>query len=82
MSSSPYTQAQILLIKAVEDETALHSEGSPESIIGFHAQPAIEKLIKALLSELSVPFELTHNLGRLQIALEAAGERLPTTLSR
>jgi hypothetical protein len=79
MSNSPYTQAQVLLIKAAEDEAILHSGGIPESILGFHAQQAVEKLIKALLSQLSVSFELTHNLGRLQTALEAAGERLPAT---
>ena len=65
MSNAARTQAQILLIKAAEDETALHVTGNPDSILGFHAQQAVEKLIKALLSELSVPFELTHNLGRL-----------------
>jgi hypothetical protein len=79
MSNGPYSQAQILLIKAAEDEKALHVPENPESILGFHAQQAVEKLIKALLSELSVPFELTHNLGRLEIALEAAGETLPAT---
>jgi hypothetical protein len=79
MSNVPYTQAQVLLIKAAEDEKALQVSEIPESILGFHAQQAVEKLIKALLSELSVPFELTHNLGRLQTALEAAGERLPAT---
>src|ERR1035437_2121889 len=79
MSNGPHTQAQILLIKAAEDEAILHSDGISESILGFHAHQAVEKLIKALLSELSVPFELTHNLGRLQTALEAAGESLPAT---
>jgi len=54
-------------------------DGNPESILGFHAQQAVEKLIKALLSSLSVPFELTHQLGRLQTAIEAAGETLPAT---
>jgi hypothetical protein len=54
-------------------------DGNPESVIGFHAQQAVEKLIKALLSSLSVSFELTHQLGRLQTALEAAGETLPAT---
>jgi len=54
-------------------------DGNPESILGFHAQQAVEKLIKALLAALSVPFELTHNLGRLQTALEATGEQLPAT---
>jgi hypothetical protein len=79
MSNGPYTQAQILLIKAAEDEAFLHFDGVPESILGFHAQQAVEKLIKALLAQLSVPFELTHNLGRLQTALGAAGESLPAT---
>jgi hypothetical protein len=79
MSNGPYTQAQILLMKAAEDETTLYMDGIAESIQGFHAQQAVEKLIKALLAELSIPFELTHNLGRLQIALEAAGESLPAT---
>ena len=61
MTGSPYSQAQILLIKAAEDEAALHVDGNPESILGFHAQQAVEKLIKALLSSLSVPFELTQS---------------------
>jgi hypothetical protein len=79
MNGSPYTQAQILLIKAAEDETALHVDGNPESVLGFHAQQAVEKLIKALLSQLATPFELTHNLGRLQAVLTGAGESLPVT---
>lgn len=79
MIDSSYTQAQILLIKAAEDESILGSEDIPESILGFHAQQAVEKLVKAVLSALSVPFELTHNLDRLQTALEAAGESLPAT---
>jgi HEPN domain-containing protein len=79
MNDGPHSQAQILLIKAAEDEASLHVEGLPESIFGFHAQQAVEKLIKALLSAQGVPFELTHNLGRLGIALQATGENLPTT---
>ncbi len=79
MNGSSHTQTQILLIKAAEDEALLDADGIPESILGFHAQQAIEKLIKALLSARSVPFELTHNLERLQTALEASGEALPAT---
>jgi hypothetical protein len=79
MTGSSYSQSQILLIKAAEDETALHADGNPDSILGFHAQQAVEKLIKALLSQLGVPFELTHDLGRLQTALRGAGETLPVT---
>ena len=79
MNNGPYTQAQILLIKAAEDEASLHLEGIPEAVLGFHAQQAVEKLIKALLAQLAVPYELTHNLGRLHTALVAAGESLPAT---
>lgn len=79
MSDGPYTRAQILLIKASEDEAALHADGNPDTVLGFHAQQAVEKLIKALLSQLAVPFELTHNLASLQAVLVAAGESLPAT---
>jgi hypothetical protein len=77
MSSGPYTQTQILLIKAAEDEQALHAAEIPDSILSFHAQQAVEKLLKALLAALAVPFEHTHNLGRLETALRASGESLP-----
>jgi len=54
-------------------------ENLPESVLGFHAQQAVEKLMKALLSELKIPFEKTHDLARLQRLLHAAGESLPLT---
>lgn len=77
MSSGQLSEAQILLIKAAEDEQALHADGNPDAILGFHAQQSVEKLLKALLSQMSVVFEFTHDLGRLRTALEAAGETLP-----
>ena len=77
MSSGPYTPAQTLLIKAAEDEAALQAPENSDAIVGFHAQQAVEKLMKALLATLNVPFELTHNLERLRVALEATGEKLP-----
>ncbi len=79
MSNGPRTQAQILLIKASEDEAALKAVGNPDAILGFHAQQAVEKLIKALISTLSAQFELTHDLMRLAKALEGLGETLPPT---
>jgi hypothetical protein len=75
----PPTQAQILCVKAAEDENAIFTAGLSDSILGFHAQQAVEKLIRALLAQLNVPFELTHNLGRLRTALVTAGESLPAT---
>ena len=79
MSTGKHTQTEVLLIKASEDETALNVIGNPDAVLGFHAQQAVEKLIKALLSALSIPFELTHNLGRLLVSLQSAGEHLPPT---
>ena len=77
MNASQLSPAQILLIKAAEDEQALQEQNLSESILGFHAQQAVEKLIKALLAQLNVPYELTHNLGRLQTILATASESLP-----
>jgi hypothetical protein len=79
MSSGPYTQAQVLLIKASEDESALQATGIPDAVLGFHAQQAVEKLMKALISARSAQFELTHNLSRLATALQNLGEMLPAT---
>src|ERR1700738_2213987 len=79
MSFGQKTQAQILLIKAGEDEMTLKVVEITDAIAGFHAQQAVEKLIKALLSVLGVPFEQTHNLERLCTAIETIGERLPST---
>jgi hypothetical protein len=79
MSTSPYTQAQVLLIKASEDEAALQATGNPDAVLGFHAQQAVEKLMKALISARSAPFELTHNLLRLNAVIQDLGETLPAT---
>jgi len=79
MTARQPTQAQILLSNAAEDEAAFNAQFLSDSILGFHAQQAVEKLMKALLSQLNLPFELTHNLERLQTALTSAGESLPVT---
>jgi hypothetical protein len=46
MSDAKYTQAQILLIKADEDEAALHLSGISESILGFHANKRLKNSLK------------------------------------
>jgi hypothetical protein len=79
MSTTKPTQAQILLVKAAEDERALGAPNLSDSILGFHAQQAVEKLIKALLAHLNVDFEKTHDLERLQTAMASLGESLPQT---
>jgi hypothetical protein len=45
MSATKPSQAQILLVKAIEDERALGAPDLSDSILGFHAQQAVEKLI-------------------------------------
>lgn len=79
MSDGPASQVQVLLIKAAEDEKVLDAPGVSDSILGFHAQQAAEKLMKALLSRLNVPYERIHDLGRLNALLALAGEILPPT---
>lgn len=73
-------QAQVLLIKAGEDEAVLLLPGVPDGPFGFHVQQAIEKLLKALLSQMSIEYRLTHNLNYLEVELHAAGEGLPQPL--
>jgi HEPN domain-containing protein len=49
----PLDHAEILLAKAAEDESlviaSLETPGISDSIVGFHTQQAVEKLLKALL---------------------------------
>lgn len=73
--------ATILARKASEDAVALRElDGNPEiadSILGFHAQQAIEKWLKAVLAKHSVEFEYTHDLRRLIELIEGAGLAFP-----
>ena len=83
--SRPHEQAQLLLRKA-EADLALVDEvlGSPriaDDTIGFHCQQAAEKLLKALLSELGVPYPRTHNLRFLMDLLADNGHSLPPDLT-
>lgn len=71
--------AEALLRKAASDESILGFDTVSDSIVGFHAQQAVEKLMKALLTQLNVPYEFTHSLNRLLILLESHGEYLPST---
>lgn len=65
MSSALDPWAEKLLFKAAEDEASIQIEEMPDGPFGFHAQQAVEKLIKALLSQLSTPFDYTHNISNL-----------------
>jgi HEPN domain-containing protein len=73
----PRELAAILVRKANEDAVALRElEGNPEiadSILGFHAQQAIEKWLKAVLAGKGVEFDYTHDLRHLIGLIEGAG---------
>jgi hypothetical protein len=72
--------AQVLITKAAEDEVVLLLAGIPDGPLGFHVQQAIEKLLKALLSQLSIEYKFTHDLDHLELQLKDAGEPLPKGL--
>jgi HEPN domain len=61
--------ARVLLARAAEDETLIRKV-SPDTdiadgIVGFHAQQAVEKLIKAVLAARAVAFMKSHALSYL-----------------
>jgi HEPN domain-containing protein len=76
--------AALLLRKAAGDEAAvavLSTDATvPDEVVGFHAQQAVEKLLKAVLAALDREFPRTHDLGMLQTLLEDAGHPLPDRL--
>ena len=70
-----------MLTKAAQDEAAAdHLMNAPkvgEETVGFRLQQAAEKLLKAVLVERDIPYELSHNLLYLLQLLEAGGARPP-----
>jgi HEPN domain-containing protein len=77
MSAANNLQVQTLFIKSAEDEATL-AFAVPDSIFEFHAQQAIEKLLKALIAAHGEEFPFTHNLQLLIDQLIVLGETLPT----
>jgi len=59
-------QAKALIEKSSQDEFVvdklLADPSSPREVIGFHLQQSAEKLIKAGLSYLEIPYPKTHQL--------------------
>jgi hypothetical protein len=80
MTAGINRQAQVLLVKAAEDESVLRWAEAPDGPFGFHVQQSIEKSFKALLAQLSVEFPRSHDLNQLAALLRAEGEALPATL--
>ena len=78
-------QAQNFFNMASRDYRALcgmrDSETFSSEIFGFHVQQAVEKLLKAWLCVLGVPFPRTHDLDELAALLEEAGQEIPQFLN-
>lgn len=69
--------------KAESDEIALDKLGDdsdvPDDLIGFHAQQALEKLLKAALAHAGVAPPRIHDLGELVLLLADAGMTPPVS---
>jgi HEPN domain-containing protein len=70
--------------KAEEDAVAVREfAGNPEigdGIIGFHAQQAVEKWLKAVIASRGGTLERTHDIDRLAEALGELGRDVPPSL--
>jgi HEPN domain-containing protein len=73
--------AAVFARKADEDATAVRefagNQRVADSVIGFHAQQAIEKWLKALIAKRGDPVERTHDLDRLIEKAQAVDRGLP-----
>ncbi len=64
MSAAQHPQVQLLLTKSAEDEAVL-GFAVPDAVFAFHAQQAVEKLLKALIAAHGEVFPHTHNIQLL-----------------
>lgn len=80
----PLERAELLLAKSKDDETLLEeiisNEKVRDEIIGFHAQQAAEKLLKALLMAKNIPYRRTHDLRELIDLIRDNGIEFPESL--
>jgi HEPN domain-containing protein len=78
--------ARLLLEKADEDLYVLQrlsrDEGAPISVIGFHAQQAVEKCLKAVLAGRAVAYPRTHDVEGLVELIQDNGIAMPPEADR
>lgn len=77
MNAADNPQIEVLLSASARDERTLHLPVDDE-IFGFHAQQAVEKLWKALITAHGQEYRFTHNLELLAAQLRALDEHVPT----
>ena len=72
--------------KAQEDETAVSEfAGNPrvgDGVIGFHAQQAVEKWLKAVMASRGEKYDRTHDIDRLVEAVTTIGVEIPLDVDR
>jgi HEPN domain-containing protein len=77
--------AHVLLSRAIDDETLIQKVSADmdvaDAIVGFHAQQAVEKLIKAVLAARGVAFMKSHALSYLIGLVEENKIAAPQALS-
>jgi len=77
-------QRNLLLDKAAEDERAMavlaNDAQTSDASVGFHAQQAVEKYLKALLCHLRVRYEWDHDLVEKLDALADSGIAVPAEI--
>jgi len=70
-----------LLQKAAQDEYVLDrllvDDSAPVEVFGFHAQQAVEKILKAVLAARGIPYPRTHRIAELIDLLRRGGESVP-----
>ena len=81
----PHDLAQRYLLMADRDIKTMillaNITESDDEAIGFHAQQAVEKCLKAVLSLHQIPFRKTHDLGELIDLMSDAGKPIPPEAS-
>lgn len=81
----PRSGSEVLLSKATQNEdvldAALGGARISDEIFGFHAQQAVEKLLKARLVSLGVDYPKVHNLLTMVELLASAGVSLRENLA-
>ena len=81
----PSDRPEVLLRKARQDELALEKLlddcDIEDDLLGFHAQQAVEKMLKALLAARGVDYPKTHNLRVLIELLAEVDITLPAELA-
>jgi HEPN domain-containing protein len=76
--------ARALLARALDDEEAARAlqnvDSVSDAVVGFHAQQAVEKALKAVLVLNEVSYRFTHDVAYLIELCENSGAEIPDEL--